>query len=82
VKVTGKKWLCKAICLPHTFKSIVNIMEWLPECRKTVNAFVNTSILDAQTFNIIVSPADIDNNIEGVRPAIVKSLVLMLNLML
>jgi len=40
-------------------------MEWLPECRKTVNIFVNTSILDEHAFN----PADIDNIIERVRPA-------------
>jgi len=45
-------------------------MEWLPESRKAVNTFVNTSILDAHTFNIIYNPADIDNIIERVRPAI------------
>jgi len=44
-------------------------MEWLPECQKTVNTFVNTSILDAHTFNIIVNPMDIDNIIERVWPA-------------
>jgi len=43
-------------------------MEWVPECRKTVNIFVNTSLLDAHTFNII-------DNIERVRSAI-KSIVL------
>jgi len=34
--------------------NIVNIMEWLPECRKTVNTFVNTSILDTHSFNAIL----------------------------
>jgi len=50
---------------------IVNIMLWLPECRKTINIFVNTSILiDAHTFNIIVNPLETDNIIERVQPAI------------
>jgi len=49
-------------------------MEWLPECRKTVNTFVNrpTSILDVHTLNIIVNPTDIENIIECVLHAIVK----------
>jgi len=47
-------------------------MEWLPEWWKIVNTFVNSSILDAHKFNIIVNPTDIDidNIIERVRPAI------------
>jgi len=67
------------ICRPHTFNNIVNtsignnnivnIMKWFPDCRKTVNTFVNTSILDTHTFSIIVNPTDIDDIIEGVRPA-------------
>jgi len=46
------------------------IMELLPGCRKTVNTFANTSILDAHTFNIIFNPTDIDNIIKRVPPAI------------
>jgi len=49
-----------ATCRPHT----LNIMEWLLGYRKSVNTFVNTTILDAHTFNIIVNPTDIDNIIE------------------
>jgi len=44
------------ISRPHTFNNIVNIKDWFPECRKTVN----TSIIDAHTFNIIDNPTDID----------------------
>jgi len=51
--------------------TIVNIMEWLPEYRKTVNSFVNPTILDARTFNNIVNIIySIDNINERVRPAI------------
>jgi|GEM_PF-3991287 len=35
-----------------------------------VNTFVNTSIFDAHTFNIIFNQTDIDNIIERVQPAI------------
>jgi len=61
------------MCRPHTFNiidnNIVNIMEWLPVYRKTVNTFVNTSILATHKLNIIVNPTVIDNIIELVRPA-------------
>jgi len=56
-------------CWPQTFNTIVNIIEWLPECRKTVNIFVNTSIRYSHTPILLSIPPSIFNIIERVRSA-------------